>query len=92
MCLFHQYLANTISVLAGVRQGSLLETFLNIDGLKSNANFLADDTALLSVDKNKEESADDPTNDIITISTWVYNWKISSRPLNIQTCAKGVIS
>ena len=47
------------------------------DGLKSNVKLFADDTSLLPVFKNKEESASDLKNDLGTISKWTYNWKVS---------------
>ena len=46
------------------------------DELKSNVQLFADNTSLLSVVKNKQESASDLTNDLNTISKWAYNWKL----------------
>ena len=50
------------------------------DGLKSNVKLFVDDTSLLSVVTNTEESASDLTNDFDTISKWGYNWKMSFNP------------
>ena len=46
------------------------------NGLKSNVKLFEDDTSLFSVAKSKEESARDLTNELDTISTWAYNWKM----------------
>ena len=46
------------------------------NGLKSNVKLFEDDTSLFSVVKSKEESARDLTNELDTISTWAYNWKM----------------
>ena len=50
------------------------------DGLKSNVKLFENDTTLFSVVRNKEQNASDLTNDLDTISKWVYNWKISFNP------------
>ena len=50
------------------------------DGLKSNVKLFENDATLFSVVRNKEQNASDLTNDLDTISKWVYNWKISFNP------------
>ena len=71
----------------GVPQGSILGPLFFLihtndlpDGLKSNAKLFANNTSLFSIVKYKEESATDLTNDLDTISTWAYNWKMSFNP------------
>ena len=53
--------------------------------LKSNVKLFADDTSLFTVVKDKNESANILNNDLHSISTWAYNWKMlfnrdSSKP------------
>ena len=74
-------------VLAGVPQGSILGPLLFLiyindlpDELKSNAKLLADDTSLFTVVKDKTESANILSNDLLEISKWAYNWKILFNP------------
>ena len=43
--------------------------------LKSNVQFFADDTSFFTVVKDKNES-----NDLQSISTWAYNWKMLFNP------------
>ena len=44
--------------------------------LKCNVKLFADDTSLLTVVKDKNESANILNNDLQSISIWAYNWKI----------------
>ena len=74
-------------VLAGVPQGSILGPLLFLvyindlpDGLKSNAKLFADDTSLFTIVKDKNESANILNNDLQSISTWAYNWKMLFNP------------
>ena len=48
--------------------------------LKSNVKLFADDTSLFTVVKDKNESANILNNDLQSISTWAYNWKMLFNP------------
>ena len=48
--------------------------------LKSNVKLFTDDTSLFTVVKDKNESANILNNDLQSISTWVYNWKMLFNP------------
>ena len=70
-------------VLAGVPQGSILGPLLFLiyindlpNDLKSNAKLFADDTSLLTIVKDKKESANILNNNLLLISRWAYNWKM----------------
>ena len=74
-------------VLAGVSQGSILAQLLFLvyindlpDGLTSNAKLFADDTSLFTIVKDKNKSANILNNDLQSISTWAYNWKMLFSP------------
>ena len=74
-------------VFAGVPQGSILGPLLFLiyindlpNGLKANAKLFADDTSLFAIVKDKQESADILNNDLLTISKWVFNWKMLFNP------------
>ena len=79
-------------VLADVPQGSIMGPLLFLiyindlpNELKSNVKLFADDTSLFTVVKDKNESANILNNDLHSISTWAYNWKMlfnrdSSKP------------
>ena len=74
-------------VLAGVPQGSILGPLLFLiyindlpNGLKANAKLFADDTSLFTIVKDKQESADILSNDLLTISKWAFNWKMLFNP------------
>ena len=74
-------------VNAGVRQGSILGPLLFLiyindlaDGLSSNAKLFADDTSLFSVVHNANTTAKELNNDLVKISRWAYQWKMSFNP------------
>ena len=76
-----------IPVLAGVPQGSFMSplsflTYINdlSNELKSNVKLFADDTSRFTVIKDKNESASILNNDVQSISTWAYNWKMLFNP------------
>ena len=50
------------------------------NGLKANAKLFADDTSLFTIVKDKQESADILSNDLLTISKWAFNWKMLFNP------------
>ena len=71
-------------VNAGVLQGSILGPLLFLiyindlaDGLSSNAKLFTDDTSLFSVVHNVNTTAKGLNNDLVKISSWVYQWKMS---------------
>ena len=70
-------------VLAGVLQGSIWSPLLLLiyinefpHKLKSNAKLFADDTSLLAIVKDKNESANIIIDDLHLISKWDFKWKI----------------
>ena len=74
-------------VNAGVPQGSILGPLLFLiyindlaDGLSSNAKLFADDTSLFSVVHNANTTAKELNNDLVKISRWAYQWKMSFNP------------
>ena len=74
-------------VNAGVPQGSILGPLLFLiyindlaDGLSSNAKLFADDTSLFSVVHNANTTANELNNDLVKISRWAYQWKMSFNP------------
>ena len=73
-----------VDVNAGVPQGSILGPLLFLiyindlaDGLSSNAKLFADDTSLFSVVHNANTTANELNNDLVKISRWAYQWKMS---------------
>ena len=74
-------------VLAGVPQGSILVPLLSLiyindlpNELQSNAKLFADDTSLFAVADDKNVCANVLNNDLLTISKWVFNWKMLFNP------------
>ena len=68
-------------VLAVVPQGSVLGPLLFLvyindlpSELKSNAKLFADDTSLFATVKDKNESANVISDDLLLISKWAFNW------------------
>ena len=47
---------------------------------KCNTKFFADDTALFTIIKDKQESADVLNNDLSLISKWAFNWEMLINP------------
>ena len=72
------------AVNAGVSQGSILGSLLYINGtstgLSSNPSFFADDSSLFSVVYDRNSSANELSNDLLTIRRWTYQWKTSCNP------------
>ena len=73
--------------LAWVPQGSILCPLLFLiyindltNELKSNAKFFADDTSLFTIVKDKNESANVLSNNLLLISKWAFNWKMLFNP------------
>ena len=50
------------------------------DGLSSNAKLFADGTSLFSVVHNANTTAKELNNDLVKISRWAYQWKMSFNP------------
>ena len=50
------------------------------DGLTSNPKFFADDNSLFSVIHNINSTANDLNSDLMTISNWAFQWKMSFSP------------
>ena len=74
-------------VIARVPQGSILGPLLFLvyinnlpNKLRSSVKPFADDTSLLTLVKDKNESANAVKNDLLLISKWVYNWKMLFNP------------
>ena len=74
-------------ILAVVPQGSIPGPLLFLvyindlpKGLKLNANFLADETSLFTIVKDKNESANILNDDLQLISNCAYKWKMLFNP------------
>ena len=72
---------------SGVPQGSVLGPLLFLiyindleNGIKSQVKFFADDTSLLSIVKNPNVTANELNHDLVLISQWAYQWKMSFNP------------
>ena len=73
-----------IYVESGFHQGSILGPLLFLiyisdlyDGLISNPNLFADNTSLFSVFQNKDSTANNLNYDLMKISDWAFQWKMS---------------
>ena len=74
-------------IYSGVPQGSVLGPLLFLifindleAGIISQIKFFADDTSLYSVVKDPEVSAQELNHDLIVISNWAKQWKMSFNP------------
>ena len=74
-------------ILAGVPQGSILGPLLFLiyiidlsDDLKCNPKLFADDTSLFSIVHDIDEAKNDLNNDLVKITKWAYQWKMSFNP------------
>ena len=74
-------------ISAGVPQDSILGPLLFLayitdlaDGLSSNAKLFADYTSLFFVVHNAYTTAKELNNDLVKISRWAYQWKMSFNP------------
>ena len=86
-------------VTAGVPQGSILGPLLFLiyindlaDGLSSIAKLFADDTSLFSVVHNANTTAKELNNDLVKISNWAYQWKMSFNPDPSKQAQKVIFS
>ena len=75
------------NVKAGVPQGSILGPLLFLiyindlpKGLSSNAKLFADDTSLFSVIRDSSNTRNELNDDLVKISNWAYQWKMSFNP------------
>ena len=75
------------SVTAGVPQGSVLGSILFIIyindlplGLTTNVKLIEDDTSLFSIVNNASVSASTPSNHLVKITDWAFNWKMPFNP------------
>ena len=73
--------------LAGVPQGSILGHFLFLvcisdlpNELRSSAKLFAAGASLFTIVKDKNESANNLSNDLLVISKWASNWKMLFNP------------
>ena len=69
---------------AGVPQSLILDPLLLLiyinnldDGFSSNANLFPDGTSLFSDVHNANTTANELNNDLVKISRWAYQWKMS---------------
>ena len=76
--------SNWSKIKAGVPQGSILGPLLFLvyindlpEGLTTNAKLFADHTSLFSVVHDSTLSSVSLNNDLLKISQWAYQWKMS---------------
>ena len=76
-----------VDVNAGAPQDSILGPLLFLiyindlaDGLSSNAKLFADDTSLFSVVHSANTTSKELNNDLVKISRWAYQFKLSFNP------------
>ena len=76
-----------VDIRAVVSPGSILGPLLFLiyvnelpNGLKSECKLFADDTSLFSVVHDISTSASNINNDLMLISNWVFQWKMSFNP------------
>ena len=86
-------------VNAGVPRGSILGPLLFLiyindlaDGLSSNAKLFADGTSLFSDVHNAKTTAKELNNDLVKISRWAYQWKMSFNPDPSKQAQKVIFS
>ena len=79
--------SNWSKIKAGVPQGSILGPLLFLvyindlpEGLTTNAKLFADDTSLFSVAHDSTLSSVSLNNDLLKISQWAYQWKMTFNP------------
>ena len=79
--------SNWSKIKAGVPQGSILGPLLFLvyindlpEGLTTNAKLFADDTSLFSVVHDSTLSSVSLNNDLLKISQWAYQWKMTFNP------------
>ena len=79
--------SNWSKIKAGVPQGSILGPLLFLvyindltEGLTTNAKLFVDDTSLFSVVHDSTLSSASLNNDLLKISQWAYQWKMSFNP------------
>ena len=87
------------NVEAGVPQGSILGPLFFLiyindlsDDLASNPKLFADDTSLFSVVHNSLSSSTDLNNDLVKISEWAYQWKMSFNPDSTKQAQEVIFS
>ena len=79
--------SNWSKIKAGVPQGSILGPLLFLayindlpEALTTNAKLFADDTSLFSVVHDSTLSSVSFNNDLLKISQWPYQWKMTFNP------------
>ena len=75
------------NVKAGVPQGSILGPLLSLiyinylpKGLSSNTKLFVDDTSLFSIIHDSSTMRNELNDDLVKISNWAYQWKMSFNP------------
>ena len=79
--------SNWSKIKAGLPQGSILGPLLFLvyindlpEGLTTNAKLFADDMSLFSVVHDSTLSSVSLNNDLLKISQWAYQWKMTFNP------------